>query len=124
MNRKLLVVDDKREIRQLVKATLEFDGWVVVEAETGDDAVVAALLHKPDLIIMDMVMPGTMNGLEATQSIMSNPETSGSKVIMLSGQDVELRAAALEAGVIEFIQKPFSPLDLIEKIETLFGGGD
>jgi CheY-like chemotaxis protein len=119
--KRLLIVDDKREIRQLVRATLEFDGWDVFEAETGDAAVEAAARHKPDLVIMDMMMPGTIDGMEATRRIKSAPETAGCKVIMLSGSEIELREAALAAGVAEFIQKPFSPLDLIEKIEELFG---
>ncbi|MDR0330384.1 MAG: response regulator [Chitinispirillales bacterium] len=121
MNKKLLIVDDKREIRQLVRATLEFDGWDVFEAESGDLAIDAAARHRPDLVIMDMVMPGTIDGMEATRRIKAAPETAGCQVIMLSGSDIELRDTALEAGVTEFIQKPFSPLDLIEKIETLFG---
>jgi len=119
--KRLLIVDDKREIRQLVRATLEFDGWEVFEAETGDAAVAAAAQHKPDLVVMDMMMPGTIDGMEATRLIKSAPETSACKVIMLSGSEIELREAALKAGVAEFIQKPFSPLDLIEKIEALFG---
>ncbi|MDR2591837.1 MAG: response regulator [Chitinispirillales bacterium] len=119
--KKLLIVDDKREIRQLVRATLEFDGWEVAEAETGDAAVEAAALHKPDLVVMDMMMPGTIDGMEATRRIKAAPETADCKVIMLSGSEMELREAALEAGVAEFIQKPFSPLDLMDKIETLFG---
>ena len=121
MNKKLLIVDDKREIRQLVRATVEFDGWEVFEAETGDAAVSVSAQHHPDLVIMDMVMPGTIDGMEATRRIKSAPETAGCKIIMLSGSELELRDTALEAGVVEFIQKPFSPLDLIEKIETLFG---
>jgi two-component system, OmpR family, phosphate regulon response regulator PhoB len=119
--KKLLIVDDKREIRQLVRATLEFDGWEVCEAETGDAAVEAAARHKPNLVVMDMMMPGTIDGMEATRRIKSAPETADCKVIMLSGSDIELREAALKAGVAEFIQKPFSPLDLMEKIEALFG---
>jgi len=119
--KKLLIVDDKREIRQLVRATLEFDGWEVFEAETGDAAVTAAARHKPELVVMDMMMPGTIDGMEATRRIKSAPETADCKIIMLSGSEIELREAALKAGVAEFIQKPFSPLDLIEKIEELFG---
>jgi CheY-like chemotaxis protein len=93
----------------------------VSEAETGDAAVEVAARHKPDLVVMDMMMPGTIDGMEATRRIKSAPETADCKVIMLSGSDIELRETALEAGVAEFIQKPFSPLDLMEKIETLFG---
>jgi len=119
--KKLLIVDDKREIRQLVRATLEFDGWDVFEAETGDAAVTSAAQHKPDLVVMDMMMPGTIDGMEATRRIKSTPETADCKVIMLSGSEIELREEALKAGVAEFIQKPFSPLDLMEKIEELFG---
>lgn len=121
MSKKLLIVDDKREIRQLVKSTLDFDEWEIVEAATGDCAVETALRHKPDLIIMDMHMPGGIDGLEATKRILADPETAGCKVIMLSGSNTDLRGDAQEAGVIEFIQKPFSPLDLIGKIDALFG---
>jgi two-component system, OmpR family, phosphate regulon response regulator PhoB len=119
--KRLLIVDDKREIRQLVRATLEFDGWEVFEAETGDGAVSAAAQNKPDLVIMDMMMPGTIDGMEATRRIKAAPETAGCKVVMLSGSDIELRETALAAGVAEFIQKPFSPLDLMDKIGELFG---
>jgi CheY-like chemotaxis protein len=119
--KRLLIVDDKREIRQLVRATLEFDGWEVFEAETGDGAVSAAAQHKPDLVIMDMMMPGTIDGMEATRRIKAAPETADCKVVMLSGSDIELRETALAAGVAEFIQKPFSPLDLMDKIGELFG---
>ena len=121
MGKKLLIVDDKREIRHLVKATLEFEEWEVIEAETGDNAVKAASLHKPDLVIMDMIMPGEINGIEATKQIKANPATSDCVVIMLTGSERDLRGLALEAGVVEFIHKPFSPLDLIETIEGLFG---
>jgi CheY-like chemotaxis protein len=121
MGKKLLVVDDQREIRSLVKSTLEFEEWEVIEADTGDRGVEAVARHKPDLVIMDMMMPGGINGIEATKAIKSNPATSGSKVIMLSGSEDELRPAALEAGANEFIQKPFSPLDLLDKVEALFG---
>ena len=123
MGRKLLVVDDKREIRHLIRSTLEYEGWDVIEADRGDRGVEAARLHKPELVIMDLNMPGALNGIEATRLIKADPDTAGSKVIMLSGEDIEIRDAALEAGVSEFIQKPFSPLDLIDMIEAMFGKG-
>jgi len=123
MGKKLLVVDDKREIRHLIRSTLEYEGWDVIEADSGDKGVEAARLHKPELIIMDLIMPGALNGIEATRHIKADPNTAESKVIMLSGEDIEIRDAALEAGVSEFIQKPFSPLDLIDMIEAMFGKG-
>jgi CheY-like chemotaxis protein len=123
MGRKLLVVDDKREIRHLIRSTLEYEGWDVIEADCGDKGVEAARLNKPELIIMDLIMPGALNGIEATRRIKADPNTAESKVIMLSGEDIEIRGAALEAGVTEFIQKPFSPLDLINMIEAMFGKG-
>jgi CheY-like chemotaxis protein len=123
MGRKLLVVDDKREIRLLIRSTLEYEGWDVIEADSGEKGVEAARLNKPELIIMDLIMPGALNGIEATRRIKADPDTAGSKVIMLSGEDIEIRGSALEAGVTEFIQKPFSPLDLINMIEAMFGKG-
>jgi CheY-like chemotaxis protein len=123
MGKKLLIVDDKREIRLVVKSTLEFEfeDCEVIEAETGDEAVEAAFKHHPDLVIMDMIMPGKINGIEATKRIKANPETSDCKIIMLSGSELGLRPQAMESGISEFIQKPFSPLDLIEKVDSLFG---
>jgi len=123
MGRKLLVVDDKREIRHLIRSTLEYEGWDVIEADNGERGVEAARLHKPELVIMDLIMPGALDGIEAARLIKADPGTAGCKVIMLSGADLGIRDAALEAGVTEFIQKPFSPLDLINMIEAMFGKG-
>jgi len=123
MGRKLLVVDDKREIRHLIRSTLEYEGWDVIEADSGDRGVEAARRHRPELVIMDYIMPGALNGIEATRRIKADPETAGCKVIMLSGEDLDIRGAALEAGVAEFIQKPFSPLDLINMTEAMFEKG-
>jgi len=124
MGKKLLVVDDKREIRHLIRSTLEYEGWDVIEADNGERGVAAARQYTPELIIMDLIMPGALNGIEATRQIKADPNTAGCKVIMLSGEDMDIRESALEAGVAEFIQKPFSPLDLIDTIEAMFGKGD
>lgn len=123
MDKTILIVDDAKEIRQLVKATLEFEGCTVVEVDNGSQAVEAALEFMPDLIIMDMAMPGEMNGIEATRAIKKNKNTSGCKVIMLTGSEGELRKEAIEAGASEFFNKPFSPLNLINKVEELLGKG-
>ncbi|MFP4163057.1 MAG: response regulator [Chitinispirillaceae bacterium] len=123
MNKTILIVDDAKEIRQLVKATLEFEGCTVVEANNGAKAVKAAKEIKPDLIIMDMAMPGEINGIEATKAIKQFEGTSDCKIIMLTGSEGEHRKNALDAGASEFFRKPFSPLNLINKVDELLGKG-
>ncbi len=122
-NKTILIVDDCKDIRQLVKATLEFEGCNVIEADSGTKAVQAAQHHKPDLIILDMIMPGELNGIETTRRIKSNPQTARCKIIILTGSEWEARSEVLEAGASEFFMKPFSPLNLINKVEELLEMG-
>lgn len=120
--KKILIVDDQVEVRELVEVTLMVGNFTIFKAESGEEAVRIAKKEKPDLIIMDVMMPGGMNGLEATRIIKRNPDTSGVKVIMLTAKgqknDVE---QGFEAGADEYFIKPFSPLDLIRKVEEVLG---
>ena len=116
--KKILIVDDQPEVRRLVDVTLRFDEYHILQAENGEQGVAMALEHKPDLIIMDVMMPGKIDGLEATRRIKGNPETSGCTVIMLTakGQQVD-QDAGRKAGAEDYFIKPFSPLDLIRRVE-------
>jgi len=121
--KKILIVDDSKEIRELVIATLEPEKYQVFEASDGAKAVALALLEKPDLVIMDIMLPGKINGIEATRIIKKNQATKSCEVLILTGtDDNNVREKGLRAGAIDFFIKPFSPLQLLEKIEATIDG--
>jgi DNA-binding response OmpR family regulator len=121
----ILVVEDQNEVRELVQVTLRSDGWQILEARNGAQALDMARRHKPDLVLMDVMMPGELNGFEATRALKDDPSTSGVTVIMLTakGQQSDL-AYGREVGADGYFTKPFSPLELIRRVETLFEDGE
>jgi len=118
--KKILIVDDQKEVRELVEVTLRVGDYQIVQASNGREAIELAISEKPDLIIMDVMMPGEIDGLEATRVIKDSCETSNSIVVMLTakGQAAD-REAGIKAGAKDYFSKPFSPLDLIRKVEEL-----
>jgi DNA-binding response OmpR family regulator len=121
--KKILIVDDSREIRELVIATLETEEYQVFEAADGAKAIATALLERPEFIIMDVMLPGRINGIEATKIIKSNPLTKQCTVLILTGtDDSNIKEMGLDAGASDFFMKPFSPLDLLQKLEDVFDG--
>lgn len=120
--KKILVVDDLKEVRDLVEKTLRTNERVVLKAEDGATAVDVAKAEKPDLIMMDIMMPGTIDGLEATRIIKSNPETKDCIIIILTarGQEGD-KEAGLAAGADDYFIKPFSPLELMRKVDEMLG---
>jgi two-component system, OmpR family, phosphate regulon response regulator PhoB len=117
---KILVVDDQEEVRALLAATLVKAKYQILTVGDGVLALEVAKQQKPDLIIMDVLMPGRINGLEATRILKSDPETSRCPIIILTGKDCkeDLRKG-IEAGANSYFVKPFSPRQLIHKIEEL-----
>jgi len=93
-----------------------------MEADSGEKAIEIAKAHKPSLILMDIVMPGKIDGIEATRIIKNDPETSGIIIFMLTAkgqqQDIEI---GREAGADDYIAKPFSPISLLDKIREVLG---
>ena len=120
--KKILIVDDQREVRELVEVTLSMEDYKIFQAENGEEAVHLAKEEKPDLIIMDVMMPGAIDGLEATQILKSHQETKDCQVLMLSakGQQYD-RDKGLQMGADYYFIKPFSPLELIMKVEKVLG---
>lgn len=119
----LLIVDDQAEIRELVQVTLRTSDLKVLQADNGQKAVDIATSEQPDLIIMDIDMPGSsMNGLEATRTLKSNPKTRSITIVMLTGKgNEEDRQRGKDAGADDYFTKPFSPLELIKKVEDVLG---
>lgn len=116
----ILIADDHFEIRELLRDTLQTDSNEIHFAENGRKAVELAETKQPDIIIMDIMMPGRINGLEAAQMIKRSENSKNSKIIILSakGKDRD-KINAIKAGASAFIEKPFSPADLLDKIDTL-----
>jgi len=117
----VLIVDDCKEIRQLVLTTLDLGEFTVLEASSGSEAIILAEKYIPDLIIMDIVMPGLIDGIEATRHIKAQSETAGCQVIILTGSQLDRTSESLAAGAVDVLTKPFSPLDLIGKVEQILG---
>lgn len=121
--KKILITDDQLEVRELVEVTLMMDDYKIFQASNGTEAVNIAMKEKPDLILMDVMMPGSIDGFETTRIIKDNPETANCYVIILSakGQQID-RDKGKSAGADDYFVKPFSPLDLINKVEEVLAG--
>jgi len=118
--KKVLIVDDHAEVRRLVEMTLRVGDYKILQAQNGQEAIEIARNKKPDLIIMDIMMPGNMDGLEATRILKDDPETKDSIIIMLTAKGQEFdKEKGLEAGADDYFTKPFSPLELIKKVEEV-----
>ena len=120
----ILLVEDFDDTRLMMKMWLVKNGYRVLEAETGEEGVQLAQKERPDLIIMDMMMPG-MNGLDATQLIRQDGALRLTPIVAVSayGAD-EYRSIALEAGCNEYVSTPFEPQTLADLIESLLTRAD
>ena len=116
MSKLILVVEDQEDNRRIMRDLLTSAGYEVIEAVTGEEGVAAAETHRPDLILMDIQLPG-LDGYEATRQIKANPDLHHIPIIVvtsyaLSGDDVK----AFEAGCNAYVSKPFSPRELLAKV--------
>ena len=108
----ILAVDDEPSITKLVAVTLEAKGHEVLIANSGIEALAAAKVKKPDLILLDIMMPG-MDGNEVRKRLLKDPETKDIPIVHLSAVgDFQQQLTALDGGTIDYITKPFSPKDL------------
>jgi CheY-like chemotaxis protein len=118
---KLLIADDEPAVRALVHATLEGDGYVILEAADGAEALELSRCEQPSLVLLDIMMP-RLDGLEVCRQLKADPHTSGIVVVMLTAQAQERdRDRGLAAGANEYFTKPFSPLALLRMVESLRG---
>ena len=118
----ILLVDDDAAMRRLVEATLADDEYVILHASSGAEAIETARQHRPDLLLLDVHMPGNPDGLEVCRRLKDDPTTASAVIIMLTAtHDAELRERAKAYGAYEYITKPFSPLVLLQRLESLFG---
>ena len=119
MNAKLLIVDDEKDMLELLTMSLEAEGYVVCTAINGQEASAMLAVEKPDLILMD-VMLGDMSGVNLTAKIKNNPDTQDIPVIMLSAKDSETDViVGLRVGADDYVTKPFSTQILLARIEAV-----
>ena len=115
----VLIVDDSPTEAHVLKGMLEKNGFEVETAENGTEGIERAKALKPDLILMDVVMPG-LNGFQATRQLTKDPETSEIPVIIVTTKDQETdRVWGLRQGAKDFLSKPISEKTLIEKINLV-----
>ncbi|NOX75016.1 MAG: response regulator [Gammaproteobacteria bacterium] len=117
----ILIVDDSPTETYVTSTMLEKHGFAVITANSGEDGVEKSKSEKPDLILMDVVMPG-MNGFQAARQISSDPETSSIPIIIVSTKDQETdKMWGLRQGAKDYVTKPTNETELIGKINTLLG---
>lgn len=112
----ILAVDDEPHILKLVAFSLRAQGFDVIEASEGPTAIELAKTERPDLILLDVMMPG-MDGYEACRLLKSNDSTCDIPILMLSAKSQAAeKTAGLEAGALDYICKPFTPKELVAQV--------
>jgi two-component system, OmpR family, response regulator ResD len=116
----LLVEDDPHEL-EMYSDVLWYNGFDLIQSGDGEEAVAKALEHVPDLILVDLLLPG-MNGIEVCRRIKADPRTAHVPVVALTAQsEEEFGLLAGNAGCQQFLEKPISPVDVLKLAEQLVG---
>lgn len=117
----ILIIDDEGFVRGLVRVKLKFMGMETIEGSNGMEGLEKAISHKPDLIILDIMMP-KMDGFEVCQRLKENPETRHIPVIMMTARgERSAKERGEELGIVDYLTKPFSPQHLAERIFEILG---
>lgn len=121
--KKILIVDDQKEVRELVHVTLRIGDYQILEAASGDEALAVARAEQPDLIFLDVMMPqSSLDGFELCRLLKNDERTRNCTIIMLTALDKPADLAKGEAaGADGYFTKPFSPLQLMNKVEEILG---
>lgn len=113
---KILVIDDEPDLVRFVRRALETEGYQVLTSTNGLDGIRLALTERPDLVVLDLVMPG-VHGEAVLSAVMA--QDPGLRVLILSATgDVQLRIACLEEGAVDFLAKPFAVRELIARVRS------
>lgn len=116
----ILIVDDEIKVRKLIEVTLAEENRKIFHASSGEEALELARKVQPDVILLDIMMPGKLDGFEVCKAIKEDPETKQIYVLMLTakGQQVD-KKQGFAVGADDYFVKPFSPMELVEKIEHI-----
>ncbi len=121
--KKILIVDDQSEVRELVEVTLRIGPYEILQASSGDEALTITRSEQPDLVLLDVMMPNSsVDGFDVCRQIKSDPATRNISVVMITarGQEADLEIGK-QAGADDYFTKPFSPLELMNKVEEILG---
>jgi two-component system phosphate regulon response regulator PhoB len=119
----VLVVDDERDILELVKYNLDREGYHVTVVATGEDALAAARTKTPDIVVLDLMLPG-VDGLEVCRRLKGDPKTRNIPIVMLTAKGDEADVVTgLELGASDYVTKPFSPRVLTARIRAVLRRG-
>lgn len=118
-NEKILVVDDEENIAELISYNLTSNGYKVITANNGNDAVKLAVEEKPNLILLDLMIPGK-DGYDVCKDVRSNSEIRNTPIIMLTAKSEEIdKILGLELGADDYITKPFSVRELLARVKAV-----
>jgi DNA-binding response OmpR family regulator len=121
MKKKILCVDDEEDILNFLELVLSEKGYDVVTASGGQEALTKAQMERPDLVLLDIMMP-QMDGWEVLKLLRVDEETAEIPVAMLSARtEARDRVQGLQEGAVDYICKPFSLAELLGKIDAIFG---
>jgi DNA-binding response OmpR family regulator len=115
----VLVVDDEAPIRLLCRVNLEAEGMIVLEAADGDRGLELARAELPDVVLLDVMMPGR-SGWEVAEELLADETTSGIPIIFLTARaEIRDRAKGIDLGGVDYVTKPFNPVELAPLVQDL-----
>ncbi len=123
MATRILIVEDHPTMREAMRLVLEGEGFEIDEAADGQLAMERIRLAPPDLLFLDLNIPGT-TGAEVLRAVKTDPATASMRVIVVTATGEEGRAAALRLGADEYFTKPFSPTALLRTVERVLAAGE
>jgi CheY-like chemotaxis protein len=117
---RILIVEDHPTMREAMRLVLEGEGFDIDEASNGDQALAAVQEERPDLVLLDMSIPG-VSGPDVLAAVKKDPDNSTVRVIVVTATGEEGRAAAMAGGADHYFTKPFSPIALLQAVEEVLG---
>lgn len=120
MTHRILIVEDQADIRKLIRMTLEFSDFELHEAADGETGLELARSVRPHLMLLDVMMPGRLDGFQVCRAIKADADLQATLVVMLTarGQSSDVSAGE-QSGADAYLVKPFSPLELIDRVEAM-----
>ncbi len=121
-DRRILIVEDHPTMREAMRLVLEGEGFAIEEAADGETALASIHASPPDLLFLDLNIPGT-SGTGVLEAVRADPAFADVRVIVVTAAGEEGRAEALRLGADEYFTKPFSPTALLRTVERVLAGG-
>ena len=120
---RILVVEDQDSIRRMIEALVQARGYSVTAVASGAKAIDVASTEPPDLVLLDLMMPGQYDGFDVCRRLRADPTTRKVPIVVITAMDdPDARTRATQAGATAYYTKPFSPIALLKEIERLTGG--